>query len=371
MSNEPLKVNDPGQLRQIIEKLFLRLPVLLKEKEREVGVQITGFQSDLLEIVHDRPNSNVRIITLRHNDQLLLLECTVVEKNSAGNELVKPIRLHLHRQVRKLVRLEVPAAVEGPLVTGFITVAMFPEKLSQNNETREALVRIYREKLKHTYPEVSIVLRKSIRMDVRMRIMNQNGRSVFAPDRKDPIAWGPLIASDLDNKFITFRDYEEIRNYEKLDDLIVSEISIPIFYRDFYLYGYVQVLSGKQMTQEDYRIISAAAKSLGADFEKRGSLPDNKEKCPVLDINRAGIGLLHPPNSPALKSFMAGQEVIFDMEFPGPDPTREAFRGIIRNIRPLEKAYRIGVQFEEAGIKSAVLEAYVAEQEKGKPAAQS
>ncbi|MCE9599630.1 MAG: PilZ domain-containing protein [Spirochaetia bacterium] len=359
MSADKQRVNDPDQLRQIVQRLFVRVPVTLMEKTGESPVSVLKYEDALIEISHERPDSNARILGVRQNDQLLYLECRVVRKSEAGNELIEPVCLHLHRQVRREARTEIPEDAQAPVIKGFLSIGMFAENLSQSNNTRDMLVKIYNERIRKIFSEANIVLRKTVRMDVRMRLMNQSGKCIFAPNRADPTVWGDTPEGSND-RLVTFQEYEEIRNYDKLADTIVSEACIPLLYRDYYLYGYVQVLSDKELTPKQYVTIATAARSLSQEFEKRGCLPENKDRCPILDINRSGVGLLHPPNSPVLKNFMAGQQVIFDMEFPGGN--RETLRGIIRNIRTLEKAYRIGVQFDESAQQSELLNAYLATQ---------
>ncbi|MBL8022513.1 MAG: PilZ domain-containing protein [Leptospirales bacterium] len=359
MTADRQKVNDPEQIRQIVERLFVRVPVTLMEKAGESPVSLLKYENQLIEISHDRPASNARILGVRQNDQLLYLECRVVQTNSSGNELVQPVCLHLHRQVRREPRTEVPENATAPVIKSFISIGMFSENLTQSNNTRDMLVKIYNDRIRKLFPEAGIVLRKTVRMDARMRLMNQNAKSIFAPSRSDPTVWHDL-PDESGARLVTFQEYEEIRNYDKLSENIVSEICVPLLYRDYYLYGYIQVLSDKELTAKQFMSIVTAGQTLEQEFEKRGCLPENKERCPILDINRSGVGLLHPPNSPVLKNFMAGQQVIFDMEFPG--GSRDTLRGIIRNIRPLEKAYRIGIQFDESAQQSERLNAYLATQ---------
>ena len=103
-----------------------------------------------------------------------------------------------------------------------------------------------------------------------------------------------------------------------------------------------------QQTQETHAYfegVQEIVSNLEREILDRHIVPYNPEHCPVVDINSGGAGILHPHNPHVMRGFLPGEEVTFDLHFPG----EKAFPvlGSIRNIKSLERAHRIGLEFEQ------------------------
>jgi hypothetical protein len=335
MDDQVKHISDASQLRQIIERLFLRLPVQLKEKDGFHPVKIASFENGIITITHDREEAPIRLIHLNHNNNSMFLECAVQER-ADSQEKLKPLKLHLRRQIRKEARIEVPDRTKLT-VSNLLTLRVFPEAFTVSDEKRDRLTAAYKAELKKKFDDANIVFRLTVRLDYKMRILNTFRKPIYVPDNVNPTAVDQSI-------FLPYNEYLKLSQYDKLPEVYVAEITEPLLYRNIFLLGYIRVVSSQHLTHEDYEIVKAIGAEFMKNMEVYGIIPKNREICPVIDITHAGIGCMHPHVPSMIRNFMPGEHVIFNINFPD-DPGR-VFTGVIKNMKSLEKAHRLGIQFE-------------------------
>ncbi len=350
-TSDSRRVTDPGQLQQIVEKIFARVPVSLAEKRGEVPVGVAGYRDGFLEVKHTEPPAPVRVLTVVQSGHRMLLECAVVVRGDRMERL-KPVRLHLHRQIRKAPRVEVPEGPKTLWITNCVPVPMVLESLSASNSKRDAVLNTFGAELSKRYPQSSIQLRKSNRTDSRMRVMMEYKRPVFYTSDQAHL-------SRLREHFAPPEEVENARRGEATAKTHPSEICEPLWYRNLIFYGYVQVMSSDDLQDSDYDAVKSIARGLHSGMLS-AALPNVNVSCPVVDIHETGVGFIHPHVPLVMRSFMPGSEVIFDLNFPS-GPSFPCL-GSIRNIRSRETNHRMGVEMypiEPANLE--ILHRYLAE----------
>ncbi|MBU43077.1 MAG: hypothetical protein CMN76_07670 [Spirochaetaceae bacterium] len=337
MSEEVKKVNDPEQLRQICAKIFTRLPVHIKDKDRVEAARVLGYEAPLLEVEHNRPDAEIRVLIVNHDQHLMLMECKVQERPAPGHEKLHPVRLHLKRKIRKQKRVSLSSDSRKLVVDDLITLRSIPESLSKVDEKNDSPFKEALAQLKTIQAIARLTVRKSFRLDNRMRAMLARDVPIFIPDRTSSKAPGFPV--------ITMEEYKKILNYEAHPDRILSEVSIPVRFKGIYLMGVATIISSEPMTDHHFEGVQEIVSNLEREILDRHIVPYNPEHCPVVDINSGGAGILHPHNPHVMRGFLPGEEVTFDLHFPG----EKAFPvlGSIRNIKSLERAHRIGLEFEQ------------------------
>lgn len=344
MPEEEIKrINDPDQLRQIAERVFSRHPVQLQDKTGLYPVNVSQVQNGILTLLHNQPDARARLLVINHHENKMFLECLVLDKDQNGNERVKPVRLHLKRLTRRQQRVQLKGRDNKVAwITEVIPMKSIPEFLSAYNRTRDMLTNAYQEQLRLFYTEADIVFRKTFRMDVRMRSMTNLNRPIFVPTRLNP--------NSIDaTRFIPYEEYRKIIQYDHLAETIIGEITRPLSFKDIYLFGYIKVTSDRELTMDDYDKVTEISEDYQREIINQELLPRNMEKSVVADITANGIGFLHPHNPSVIRNFMPGEHIVFDIHFPGSEVLTVS--GIIRNIKSLEKAHRIGVEFENLNVE--------------------
>lgn len=344
MADEEIKrINDPDQLRQIAERVFSRHPVQIQDKTGLYPVDISMVKNGILTLLHNQPDAPARLLVLNHHENKMFLECLVVDKDANGNERVKPIRLHLKRLKRRQQRVQLKGRDNKVAwITEVIPMKTIPEFLSAYNRTRDALMNAYQEQLRIFYTHAEIVFRKTFRMDMRMRTMSNLNKAIFVPTRLNP--------NTIDSgRFIPYEEYKKIIQYDHIPDTILSEITQPLSYKGIYMFGYMKVLSDRELTTEDYDKVKEISEDFQREVINQELLPRNMERSVVVDITANGVGFMHPHNPAVIRNFMPGEHIVFDIHLPQSETL--TISGIIRNIKSLEKAHRIGVEFENLNME--------------------
>ncbi|MDH5657404.1 MAG: PilZ domain-containing protein [Spirochaetia bacterium] len=337
MDQEVKRINNKEQLKQIIEKLFLNLPVHMKSDNEDIPVKVISYNDPLLEVEHSGSPSEVRNLQAVKGDSSLMLECNVESRNETVETLV-PVNLHLTRQIRKMPRIDIPEKDKRVLwVTNLVTIKNFPDYFVSTNEKRDKLINAYKTELHKTFYKAEIVLRQTVRLDYRMRTLNTSKKSIFVPHMQQPEKIDP-------DRFVSFPEYSKLIRYDKIPESIIAEITVPLLYKNIFLYGFVRVISTEALELKDYETVERVSKELTRHLETYGAFPVNREKSPVTDINLSGVGCMHPHVPHIMKNFEPGENVIFDIHFP--DDSIVPYTGILKNIKSGEKAHRLGIQFD-------------------------
>lgn len=327
------KVNDPAQLREITERLFARLPVRILEKTGEKSAQVTGATDGMLDVRHDLEAAPGRVLTLIHGENRMLLECHVVSQ-AGGTERLKPVRLILHqRQIRSEPRVETKT---GSLyLSNCVPVSMVFESFAIVDARRDQIIEALRMELKKRYAEAQLVLRRSTRVDSRMRLMAQHYRPVF-------FSRDPDVMKSLDDRFVPGPEAEKATRGEGMPGHCVCEASFPLIYGSTLVFGYVQILSPAPMTADDWDEMAALTQKIEKSLLP--FLPSVQDRCPVADLSMHGIGFLHSNNPFVLRHFMPGTEITFNLHFP--DGYAAGCLASIRNLRSKERTHRIGAELK-------------------------
>lgn len=337
-NNDIKRISDPNQLKQLTERLFLKLPVQLQDRTGVHEVRVESYEEGVLILSHNEPDAPSRLVVLNHGQNRMFLECNVEGRSPGGNEKVRPVRLHLKKQERREARLKITDQNNRVAwITSAIPMKSIPEFLSSYNEKRDMMLNAYQEQLRQTYEFGEIVFRKTFRMDMRMRTMTNSNKPIFVPSRMNPGTIDPA-------SFVSYEEFKKIIQYDQLPDAIVSEITEPLTYKKIYMFGYMKAQSEREMTDEDYKTVNQMSRDFENEILNQDFLPTGNDRSVVVDITRQGVGFMHPHNPSAIRNFMPGEHMVFDIHYPSGKVI--TMSGIIRNMKSLEKAHRIGVEFD-------------------------
>lgn len=332
------KIKDEKQIAQIIKKLFCKLPVHLQDADHLYPIKIVSYNNGLLQITHRCRDSATRLILLDHKEHWMLLECWLQEKLSANREIIKPVCLHLKRHIRREPRMQLDTGgPEAVRVLNVIPIKSFPDMFHEPNRIREQLVSSFQDRLRQDYPLGDIILLTGMRMDHRLQLLNKSLKPIYAPVLTEPRNW-------LTTGFVSFEDYIELYRREQPDDNVVSEISIPLTYRNSLMWGYFRVFAVNELGELDLHRILDQASELMREFEAKDLFPKSTEEGLVMDINKLGIGFSHPGNAHLSRYYIPGQEFVFDLKFP--TGRTLSLCGTIKNTTMIGNNYRIGLEFQ-------------------------
>lgn len=348
------KIIDYGQLHQITEKLFAKLPIHIIENNQKNSVRALGYTHPYLEIMHQMPPASVRTLLLLKDDHSMMLECSVNERTERGTEIVKPLRLFLSkREIRHENRVGVAAALVGQ-IRNAIVPQEFYRMNAESNPTRDALCKRYAAALSGVISDakISIELQKNARPSVRMKKLQDFNLPIFAPDM--------MRERQGDEQTVVAMPYSEYVQVMRADGLpgdFMGEICEPIRYRDAFIVGYVQVLSWRvELSVMQYHSTRQLVRRLEKDLEQKRCFPENTVTAKILDVSHSGIGFLYTGPRASITSAGIGDRLIFDAHFAADNMA--TFCGKIMNVASLENGRRYGIELEnlsEAGQKALSL----------------
>ena len=261
-----MHTSNPAQLARLIEEIFLKQSVMLLTNGQATPVKLIGFNSGMLELTAPATAAEVRQLLVTHRNYDMRLECQVIEKTPNATELLKPLQLKAEERVRKEARTAITVAANTTnFISNCIQVTAIFHAFSAMNAKRDALIKFYNNAVKERLPDdskFSVQLRKTKRLDHKMRVIDKYQRPIFAPNRHDPYKMSGVDAG----RFVPAKEYQELLRHEHGDKNQLGEICEPIWLRGLLLIGYLQISAPDELTEEHYRIVEKLARRLGKIF---------------------------------------------------------------------------------------------------------
>ncbi|TGK31527.1 PilZ domain-containing protein [Leptospira gomenensis] len=333
-------INDPEAIHKILQSLFTKLPVAILVNGRPFPARVAGLK-DAVRIVVTLPSGTEpepsRTLFLIHNHHRFAANFKVEMHNpSNGVELLQANSIHVSTAQRAEQRIHVDPSANGKTsLTNIINQTNLRKTLGFADKKIDEIVKKHAKQLRDNYPFSGIFF--SDRMDNRLRLMYNFDQPIFVSDRtsRGDGSGGP--------QFLPFSEYLKLISVNKLEARITSEISIMIRYKGYTPLGYIQILSEKELTTNDFNSANIAANAVSKEIIASGFFQESKEKCAVDNISLQGLGFFHPQSIFFSRSFTVGETILFDLNL---DAERKGtFRAVIRNINNTDKTFRIGCEF--------------------------
>ena len=271
---ETKEITDPNSIFKMIETLYKQFPVytLINKKPLQVKVLAIKNNSILIQSPENITPAE-RFLFLTNAGNLLQFKFTVVTKDPRGIELLQPTSLFIKGATRTNDRYQV---AKVPIyLSNIISQTMIPHDLADDTMKIEALAKPYIQKLKGKFSEVSFFIHE--RMDTRMRLLADSGKHLFVPDSKAP--------ESVTENFIPFNEYIHLVKQNKELNKYLSEICIPLKYKNIVLFGYIQILNLEKTNINDYNLVLHAVNKFCDEIAESDIFNESKMKCSIMDIS--------------------------------------------------------------------------------------
>ncbi|EMO58871.1 type IV pilus assembly protein PilZ [Leptospira santarosai str. CBC1416] len=333
-------INDPEGIHKILQSLFTRLPVVILSESRPLPVRVVGLKDSFRIVVTLPPGipaEQNRRLFLIHNNHRFAAFCTVELHNPAnGVELLftSAIEVTIAQRTEKRIHVDASSGFQITL-TNIINQYKVRKAIGFADKKIDGIVKKHTKLLKETYPLSNIFF--SDKMDNRLRLMYNFDQPIYILDR--------YARSDGSGgfQFLAFSEYQKLIAVNNLESGIVSEISIMIRYKGYTPLGYVQILSEKELSIDDFNSANITANAISKEIIASGFFQESKEKCNVDNVSAQGVGFFHHQSIFFSRSFAVGETILFDISF-SPE-SKGTFRAVIRNITNTDKMFRIGCEF--------------------------
>jgi len=329
------EINDPEAVLKVITALFGKLPVHIFYDSKEFPCKIVALKNKALVINNILPFKNKdRQLSVIHNGSKFIVQFHCAGSDNNGIEILSPISLVITEVKRELPRFTVGIQNTVSIsLTNIVNVNEIQRSLGFDDKKVDGVLESYKAKIQSQFPLSQIFVME--RMDNRMRLMNNYDKPIFILDRKNK------RSSDPD--FFPFEEYVRLFISSKIPEEVISEISIPIRYKGYTPFGYLQILSEAPLDIEIFNQMMLMANSISRDIIATGIFQESREKCQITDISQGGLSFLHPTTRNFSRSMSVNNTVLFDLNLD--DGEKITLRGIIKNIKLDVSDYRVGVQF--------------------------
>ncbi|PJZ55811.1 PilZ domain-containing protein [Leptospira barantonii] len=334
-------INDPEGIHKILLSLFTRLPVVILVNNRPLPVRVVGLKDTVRIVVTLPPGTPAeqnRKLFLVHNNHRFAALFNVEMHNAAnGVELLLATAIQVTVAQRTEERIHVDSSQVGSQITltNIINQSNLRKTLGFADKKIDEIVKKHAKQMKETYPHSNIFF--SDRMDNRLRLMYNFDQPIYVVDRNSKGDGSGGF------QFLPFPEYQKLIAVNKLENGIISEISIMIRYKGYTPLGYVQVLADKELTTNDFNSANIAANAVSKEVIASGFFQESKERCNVDNISMQGVGFFHPQSIFFSRSFAVGETILFDLNLSA--ESKGTFRAVIRNINNTDKMFRIGCEF--------------------------
>jgi hypothetical protein len=318
-------ITDTGQFEDIFKKFFAKREVYLKTKSGDLFIQFLGFKDGavMFRIPRVKNVPDTIVVFTRLSDNTIYASLKFVE--STENDFIfLPIKFQIISEKMKEERTNLTATGGKSVlyVSNIISEPMIEGALDSN----EKKVGIMKDKiagdLKGKFDHVRVVFINETRIDVRMKRFHESWNPIMIKDIGDQ--------SDLANKEKAFylsdiyaKDYKLSSHKE-----LVSEVTVPIIYKNMVPYGYIQVNNTKPVNESHLTAVKRLAVVINEYVMKEHLFMPAPEKFIVNDMSKKGLGIVFRERR-LLRYFTKDTRLILELALP--DTNKVNMRVIVRN----------------------------------------
>jgi hypothetical protein len=326
MSEVITTISDSGQFEEIFNKFFLQRDVYIKTKSGDLHIQFLGYNNGNVAFRIPRVKSvpDAIVVLTRISDNTIYASLKLLERNQ-DTFIFLPLKFQIISEKRREERtnLEKPDGKNVLFVTNLISDLMIQNSLDSNEKKVRAVKDKISEDLKGKFDRIRAVFFNESRIDVRMKHFMDSWNPIFIKDRGGVISDSEKKEFSLYISEIYSKDYKLSSQKE-----LISEVSVPIIYKNMVPYGYIQVNNAKPMNDNHLKAIKRFAVMINEHLMKSSIFEPAKDKFIVTDVSKSGLGIVFKDRR-LLRFFMKDSHVFLELNLP--DSNKAVMVVIVRN----------------------------------------
>lgn len=325
MSETIKTITDTGQFEEIFKKFFATRDIFLKTKSGDLSVQFLGFNEGNVAFRIPRVKNvpDMIVIFTRLSDNTIYASLKLLE--STENDFIfLPIKFQIisEKMMEERTSLSNSGGKNVLYASNIVSEQMIQVALDSNEKKVSLMKDKIESDLKGKFDQVRVVFINETRIDVRMKRFMES--------------WSPIIIKDMNNQSsqgskeknfylseIYSKDYKLSGHKE-----LISEVSVPIIYKNMVPYGYIQVNNTKPMDESHLTVVKRLAVIINEYVLKERLFVPAPEKFIVNDVSQKGLGIVFRERR-LLRYFMKDSRLVLELTLP--DSNRVTMRTIVRN----------------------------------------
>lgn len=329
MPNKEESIQDKEIIKKNFESNYANIPVFMYYNGKQFPVKVININNDTFIIKNvGRTDSEERIINFTNDNKLYKFKFKFLGTNGSF-EILQPIELQILPAARLLSRIQ----SNKLYITNISNQSDIAKSLVADYVRISNILRGFSSKVKDKISNLELFIHE--RIDVRLKLLNDHEKIIFIPDKSN--------AESVPKDCVPYVDYmNQLRN-AKGNDKIVSEITLPMKFRNIFTFGYLTAQNEIPMDEGFLKIINALSLNIKKEIFSSPIINESKEASLIIDINSEGFSIFHGNFANFGKLFSIGAIIIF--ELCASSEEKFTCRASIRYIKPTEKQFKIGCQF--------------------------
>lgn len=325
MSEMIKTITDTGQFEEIFKKFFAKREVFLKTKSGDLFVQFLGFNEGNVAFRIPRVKSlpDMIVVFTRLSDNTIYASLKLIE-NTENDFIFLPVKFQIISEQMQEERTSL--ATQGGKNVLYVSNIVSEPMIQGALDSNEKKVAIMKDKIAHElkgkFNHIKVVFINETRIDIRMKRFTES--------------WSPIVIRDMgsladqekkEHKFymneIYAKDYKLSSHKE-----LISEVSVPIIYKNMVPYGYIQVNNTKPVDDGHLTVVKRLAVMINEFVLKERLFVPAQEKFIVNDVSKKGLGIVFRERR-LLRYFSKDTRLILELTLP--DGNKVNMRVIVRN----------------------------------------
>ena len=322
-------VTEIEKIKNKFDSSYHHHPIFMYYNKKQYPVKVISISGNSVIIKslsrHDKEN---RILTVIENGKLHVF--TFEFQGSKDHfEILHPVALEIV-PAHSLLNKKNP---ERLYITNIVNQADLLKTLVANNDKTNLIQKEFTEKIKDKVSSLEIFIHE--RVDVRLNLLNKFNKYIFIPDKLNPDC--------VKDEYIPYIEYiHQVKYIKELDDNI-SEITVPLKFKDLFTYGYLSLHNKTPMTEDHLEFIENLSKHIKKAIFSHAIINESLEASIIIEVNSKEFTIIHSNTKHFSKIFSIGEIIIFELCC-SPE-LKINTRATVRGIEATESHYKVHCQF--------------------------
>ena len=322
-------IKEIDKIKNIFEESYHQHPIFMYYNKKQYPVKIISIQQEGI-IIKTVPRDDLdkRVLTVIDKHKLYIF--TFEFMGAKGQyEILNPYAL----EIVPSFNIQNKKNPERLYLTNIVNQTDIIKSLVLNNDISDKFLKEFASKIKDKIPHLEMFIHE--RIDVRLKLLQEYDKIIFIPDKLNPES-----VSDI---YIPYNIYFQQVKFSKGIDKLISEITVPLKFRNVFTYGYISAQSHFPMDDYHLEFVQSLANNWKKTIFSEHILHESQEGNVIIDINSKELSFFHSNFNNFGKIFTIGGILIFEL---CSSPEHKLIcMATVKSIQPSEKQFKLGCEF--------------------------
>jgi hypothetical protein len=313
MSQSIETITDKGQFADLFNKYFSVKEIFVRTKSGDLVIQFLGYSEGHVAFRIPRVKNvpDMVIIFARHQANTIYASLKFLENNE-DTFIFLPVKFQIISEKRKENRtsLDESGGKKILYITNVLSSAMIESTLNFKDKNVDLIKGKVMGDLKRSFEKVKIIFISDTKIDTRMKRLQETRIPIYVQD----INQKPGEAALRDYYYYLNEIYTKDYKLSSQKDFI-SEITVPVIFRNMIPYGYIQVNGTVPYTDNHFTAVKRVAMLMNELFKKENLFQPAPERFIVSDVSKNGLGIVFKDRR-LTRFFMKESTISLDLLLP-------------------------------------------------------